>query len=201
MFIPANVRKKSNGSYLKSKEKNSSSLIEELFEDKESVINVTLSFFVLKIWNEYDLTKHFHSIDDIVDDFVLRMQNELKPKLEGLGKIGRLLGETLKELVLYNSLNHKNFLSTSKNIFSDLTKDYSVIQKNEEFQKSFLPGPAVDKRPESYFSFPTGIESDVNSILGLSEIETPVGLPSNSSYPLLISGDKKTREIIKFDNS
>ncbi len=196
MFIPANVRKKGNGSSLKTKEKNSSSLIDELFEEEEGLINVALSFFVLKVWNEYDLTKTFHSIEDIVDDFVLRMQNELKPKLEGLGKIGRLLGETLKELVLYNSLNHKNFLSTHKNIFSDLTKEYSVIQKNEEFQKSFLPGPAVDKRPDSYFSFPTGIESDDDSLLGLSEVETPVGLPKNMSYPLLISGDKKTREIM-----
>ena len=196
MFIPANVRKKGNGSNTKTKEKNSTSLIEELFEEEEGLIDVALSFFVLKVWNEYDLTKTFHSMDDIVDDFVLRMQNELKPKLEGIGKIGRLLGETLKELVLYNSLNHKNFLSTSKNIFSDLTKEYSVIQKNEEFQKSFLPGPSVDKRPDSYFSFPTGIESDENSLLGLSEVETPVGLPNNMLYPLLISGDKKTREIM-----
>ncbi len=195
IFLPGNVKRK-NQPINESKKTADSTLIDQLFEDKNKNINVKLSFYLLKTWKHYDLTESFQTIDDLVEDFVYLLRNELKQKLESIGTVGRLLDATLEELVIYGTLDKTNFLTTGKKMFSELTRDYSVIEKDEQFRKSFIPGPAVDKRPEGLFTFPTGIESDNSAILGITENESLIGLPDNASYPLLMGGDKKTREVI-----
>ena len=196
MFIPGNVSKKNKTDNSKEKNQNKTSLLEELFEEKNDKLDVTLSFYIIKAWKKYDLLETFYSEQDIIEDFRFILRTELKQKLESVGKIGRLLGETLEELVIYSTLNHNNFLSSNNKIFSNFTGEYAVIEKNEEFLNSFKTGPSVDLRPETIFSFPTGIASDDNLQIGLSENDTPTGFPSECSYPILVSGDKKTREII-----
>ncbi|MCG3220158.1 MAG: hypothetical protein H7641_02155 [Candidatus Heimdallarchaeota archaeon] len=196
MFIPGNVRKKENVGNAKNQKNTSSSLLNELFEDDNQDIDVSLSFFILKVWKSYDLSSTFESESSLIDDFISHLRNELKQKLEGVGKVGRVLGDTLEELVRFSTLNHSNFLSKGNKVFSGLTKDFAFIEKSEEFQRSFQPGPSVDKRPDSIFSFPSGIEANSSLLVGLTESDFPVGLPKEPSFPILIAGDNKTREII-----
>ena len=197
MFIPANVRKKQSDLSSKNQKNNtSSSLLDELFENKNQSIDVSLSFFILKAWKNYDLSSTFESESSLVEDFISHLRNELKQKLESVGKIGRILGDALEEFVRYSTLNHNNFLSKGNNVFSELTKDFALIEKNDEFQRSFQSGPSVDKRPDSIFSFPSGIETNSSFLLGLTESNLPIGLPKFPSFPILIAGDNKTREII-----
>ncbi|MCE7738190.1 MAG: hypothetical protein GPJ50_02325 [Candidatus Heimdallarchaeota archaeon] len=195
LFLPGNVKRKSQ-SMNEVKKTADSSLLDQLFEEKNKNINVKLSFYLLKTWKLYDISESFQTIEDLVEDFVYLLRNELKQKLESVGNVGRLLDTTLEELVLYGTLDKSNFLASGKKLFSELTKDYSVIERDDKFHKSFIPGPAVDKRPEVTFSFPTGIVSDKLAILGVTENDSMIGLPENASYPILIAGDKKTREII-----
>jgi len=195
LFLPGNVKRKSQ-SKNEVKKTADSSLLDQLFEEKNKNINVKLSFYLLKTWKQYDIFESFQTIDDLVEDFVYLLRNELKQKLESVGNVGRLLDTTLEELVLYGTLDKTNFLASGKKLFSELTKDYSVIERDDQFHKSFMPGPAVDKRPDVTFSFPTGIVSDKLAILGVTENDSMIGLPENASYPILIAGDKKTREII-----
>ena len=195
LFLPGNVKRKSQ-SENEVKKTADSSLLDQLFKEKNKNINVKLSFYLLKTWKQYDISESFQTIEDLVEDFVSLLRNELKQKLESVGNIGRLLDTTLEELVLYGTLDKTNFLASGKKLFSELTKDYSVIERDNQFHKSFMPGPAVDKRPDVMFSFPTGIVSDQLAILGITENESMIGLPENASYPILIAGDKKTREII-----
>ena len=195
LFLPGNVKRKSQ-SINEVKKTADSSLIDQLFEEKNKNINVKLSFYLLKTWKQYNISESFQTIEDLVEDFVYLLRNELKQKLESVGNVGRLLDTTLEELVLYGTLDKANFLASGKKLFSELTKDYSVIERDDQFHKSFIPGPAVDKRPEVMFSYPTGIVSDELAILGATENDSMIGLPENASYPILIAGDKKTREII-----
>lgn len=195
LFLPGNVKRK-NQSINEVKKTADSSLIDQLFEEKNKNINVKLSFYLLKTWKQYNISESFQTIEDLVEDFVYLLRNELKQKLESVGNVGRLLDTTLEELVLYGTLDKTNFLASGKKLFSELTKDYSVIERDDQFHKSFIPGPAVDKRPEVMFSYPTGIISDELAILGVTENDSMIGLPENASYPILITGDKKTREII-----
>ncbi|MHA1219068.1 MAG: hypothetical protein ACTSO5_10410, partial [Candidatus Heimdallarchaeaceae archaeon] len=195
LFLPGNVKRK-NQSINEVKKTADSSLIDQLFEEKNKNINVKLSFYLLKTWKQYNISESFQTIEDLVEDFVYLLRNELKQKLESVGNVGRLLDTTLEELVLYGTLDKANFLASGKKLFSELTKDYSVIERDDQFHKSFIPGPAVDKRPEVMFSYPTGIISDELAILGVTENDSMIGLPENASYPILIAGDKKTREII-----
>ena len=195
IFLPGNVKRK-NQILDETKKTADSTLIDQLFEDKNKNIDVKLSFYLLRTWKQYDLSASFQTMEDLVEDFVYLLRNELKQKLEGIGTVGRLLDSTLEELVLYGTLDKTNFLTTGKKLFSELTRDYSVIEKDDQFRKSFIPGPAVDKRPEGLFTFPTGIESDSSAALGITENDTTIGLPMNASYPILIAGDKKTREVI-----
>ncbi|MCE7749124.1 MAG: hypothetical protein GPJ51_12045 [Candidatus Heimdallarchaeota archaeon] len=195
LFLPGNVKRKSQ-SINDVKKTADSSLIDQLFEEKNKNINVKLSFYLLKTWKQYNISESFQTIEDLVEDFVYLLRNELKQKLESVGNVGRLLDTTLEELVLYGTLDKANFLASGKKLFSELTKDYSVIERDDQFHKSFIPGPAVDKRPEVMFSYPTGIVSDELAILGATENDSMIGLPENASYPILIAGDKKTREII-----
>ena len=195
-FIPGNVKKKNTKNENVKSSKKPESLIDELLQDDQSDMNVTLSFHIVKVWKKYELSKTFHTIDELAEDFVSLLRNELKQKLESTGKLGRLVGETLKELVLNGSLDHGNFLDVGKNTFSELTKNYTIIEKNDDFVKSFLPGPAVDIRPQSVFTFPTGITSHDGLSLGLSENGKAISFPKDFSYPVLLGGDKKTREII-----
>jgi hypothetical protein len=196
MFIPANVKKKEEGDKTKTSKEKSVSLLDELFEDSSQDIEVSLSFFILKVWKNYDLSSTFESERSLIDDFVSHLRNELKQKLEGVGKVGRILGDTLEELVRYSTLTHNNFLVKGNEVFSDLTRDFAIIEKKDDFQRSFQPGPSVDKRPDSIFSYPSGIESNSSLLVGLTETNLPVGLPKNPSFPILIAGDNKTREII-----
>ncbi|NPD90252.1 MAG: hypothetical protein HGN29_16190 [Asgard group archaeon] len=196
MFIPGNVKKKENVENTKNQKNKSSSLLNELFEEDNQEIDVSLSFFTLKVWKSYDLSSTFESESSLVDNFVSHLRNELKQKLESVGKVGRVLGDTLEELVRFSTLNHSNFLSKGNRVFSELTKDFVFIEKSEEFQHSFQPGPSVDKRPDSIFSFPSGIETNSSLLVGLTESDLPVGLPKDPSFPILIAGDNKTREII-----
>ncbi len=195
-FIPGNVKKKNTKKEKAKGSKNPESLIDDLFQDEQSDMNVTLSFHIVKVWKKYELSKTFHTIDELAEDFAALLRNELKQKLESTGKLGRLVGDTLKELVLNGSLDHGNFLDVGKNTFSELTKNYTIIEKNEDFVKSFLPGPAVDLRPQSVFTFPTGITSHDGLSFGLSENGKAISFPEDFSYPILLAGDKKTREII-----
>ncbi|MCK4896894.1 MAG: hypothetical protein KAS47_08795, partial [Candidatus Heimdallarchaeota archaeon] len=195
-FIPGNVKKKNTKNENVKSSKKPESLIDELLQDDQSDMNVTLSFHIVKVWKKYELSKTFHTIDELAEDFVSLLRNELKQKLESTGKLGRLVGETLKELVLNGSLDHGNFLDVGKNTFSELTKNYTIIEKNDDFVRSFLPGPAVDIRPQSVFTFPTGITSHDGLSLGLSENGKAISFPKDFSYPVLLAGDKKTREII-----
>lgn len=195
LFLPGNVKRKSQ-SINEVKKTADSSLIDQLFEEKNKNINVKLSFYLLKTWKQYNISESFQTIEDLVEDFVYLLRNELKQKLESVGNVGRLLDTTLEELVLYGTLDKANFLASGKKLFSELTKDYSVIERDDQFHKSFIPGPSVDKRPEVMFSYPTGIVSDELAILGATENDSMIGLPENASYPILIAGDKKTREII-----
>ena len=112
-----------------------------------------------------DLVVSLHSkgsLDDLVEEFVFLLRNDLKQKLESVGKVGRLIGPTLEEFILFGTLEKKNFLATKKKTFSELTRDYFTIEEEELFLKNFAIGPAVDQRPKSAFSFPTGIESAEN---------------------------------------
>ncbi|MHA1200140.1 MAG: hypothetical protein ACTSQF_12495, partial [Candidatus Heimdallarchaeaceae archaeon] len=195
-FIPGNVKKKNTKNEKMKGSKNPESLIDELLQDEQSDMNVTLSFHIVKVWKKYELSQTFHTVDELAEDFVSLLRNELKQKLESTGKLGRLVGDTLKELVLNGSLDHGNFLNVGKNTFSELTKNYTIIEKNEDFVKSFLSGPAVDLRPQSVFAFPTGITSHDGLSLGLSENDKAISFPEKFSYPILLAGDKKTREII-----
>ncbi len=195
-FIPGNVKKKNTNNEKVKGSKKPESLIDELLQDEQSDMNVTLSFHIVKVWKKYELSKTFHTVDELTEDFVSLLRNELKQKLESTGNLGRLIGDTLKELVLNGSLDHGNFLDVGKNTFSELTKNYTIIEKNEDFVKSFLPGPAVDIRPQSVFTFPTGITSHDGLRLGLSENGKAISFPEDFSYPILLAGDKKTREII-----
>ncbi|MHA1408580.1 MAG: hypothetical protein ACTSSG_14540, partial [Candidatus Heimdallarchaeaceae archaeon] len=170
-------------------------LLDEILEEKKSTIGVSLSFYFLKAWKNYDLEKTFLSREELVDDFATCLRSELKQKLEAIGKIGRIVGESLKELVLYGTLEKENFLGKNNKTFSQLTKNYATVEKNEDFIRNFIPGPAVDLRPESVFPFPSSVESDPKLFLGRTENETNIGLLPNASFPILIAGDKKTREI------
>ncbi len=196
MFIPGNVSKKNKKEENTTKSKTKNTLLDDLFVEDNSSIEVSLSFYIVKVWKEFSLLESFYSIEELVEDFRALLRNELKQKLENVGRVGRILGSTLEEFILYSTLDHSNFLSSDNKIFSDLTKDYAVIEKNTDFHKSFKPGPAVDLRPESVFSFPTGITSDDNLLIGLADNDSPIGFPPNPMFPLLISGDKRTREII-----
>ncbi|MHA1398359.1 MAG: hypothetical protein ACTSSF_11765, partial [Candidatus Heimdallarchaeaceae archaeon] len=195
MFLPANVRKKKETENNQKRNNSSQSLLDEILEEKKSTIGVSLSFYFLKAWKNYDLEKTFLSREELVDDFATCLRSELKQKLEAIGKIGRIVGESLKELVLYGTLEKENFLGKNNKTFSQLTKNYATVEKNEDFIRNFIPGPAVDLRPESVFPFPSSVESDPKLFLGRTENETDIGLLPNASFPILIAGDKKTREI------
>lgn len=161
MFLPANVRKRSKPVEMK-KSASKNTLLEEFLEIEEKSTEVALSFYLVKVWKEYDLIEKFSSINDLLEEFIFGLKKELKQKLESLGKIGRILGNTLEEIVLYSSLNPNNFLGKDSKLFSPLTKKYSTIEKNTEFVQNFILGPSVNLYPESMFSFSTGSTSGNN---------------------------------------
>ncbi len=194
MFIPGRVKKKEDSKNQAKKDINS--LIDEVVNENNQAIDVTLSFYIIKAWKEYDLSQIFLTTNEIVEDFNLLLRNELKSKLENTGKIGRLLDDTLEEFISYGIINQDSFTLEGNKGISSITKDYALIEKSEEFNQSFMPGSAVDIRPEGIFTFPSGIESDNGIILGLTENDKNLGFSADFSYPVLLAGDKKTREII-----
>ncbi len=196
IFLPGNVKRKNPKQEQSKKSKHHNPLLDELFDEENRTIDVKLTFYLLKVWKTFEIGDTFLTVDDLVEEFVSLLRNDLKQKVESIGKVGRLLGSTLEELILYSTLEKNNFLSSGKKMFSELTKDYSTIEKEEEFLKNFISGPAVDQRPKGAFSFPTGIESDNDYSIGQAENEIEIGLPSHASFPVLLAGDKKTREII-----
>ena len=107
-----------------------------------------------------------------------------------------MLDDTLEEFISYGTINQDSFTLEGNKGISSITKDYALIEKSEEFNQSFMPGSAVDIRPEGIFTFPSGIESDNGIILGLTENDKNLGFSADFSYPVLLAGDKKTREII-----
>ena len=196
IFLPGNVRRKNLEKNQNKKTTGEDQILDELFENENQIIDVKLTFYLLKAWKTFEIGDTFLTVDDLVEEFVTLLRNELKQKVENIGKVGRLLGSTLEEFVLYGTLENKNFLSTGRKMFTELTNDYFTIEKEEEFLKNFSLGPAVDQRQKSVFSFPTGIESDERFILGQADNEMSIGLPENASFPILLAGDKKTREIM-----
>ncbi|MCE7741144.1 MAG: hypothetical protein GOP50_01675 [Candidatus Heimdallarchaeota archaeon] len=195
IFLPGNVKRK-NLEEQNNKSKQDDPLLDELFENENQIIDVKITFYLLKAWKTFEIGETFFTVDDLMEEFVFLLRNELKQKVENIGKVGRLLGQTLEEFIHFSTLENKNFLSTGKKIFTELTNDYFTIEKEKEFLKNFSLGPAVDQRRKSVFSFPTGIESDSDFIIGQADNEIDVGLPENASFPILLAGDKKTREII-----
>ena len=196
IFLPGNVKKKNLKEEQNKNSKSADPILNEFLEDEHQVIDIKLTFYLLKVWKTFELSDTFLTVNDLVEEFVFLLRNELKQKLENVGRVGRLLGTTLEEFILYSTLDKKNFLSTGKKIFTEIANDYFTIEKEEEFLKNFALGPAVDQRPKSVFSFPTGIESDSNFILGKTDTEREIGLPEEASFPILLAGDKKTREIV-----
>ncbi|MHA1200149.1 MAG: hypothetical protein ACTSQF_12540 [Candidatus Heimdallarchaeaceae archaeon] len=196
IFLPGNVKRKNLEKEQNGKSKQDDPLLDELFENENQIIDVKITFYLLKVWKTFEIGETFFTVDDLMEEFVFLLKNELKQKVENIGKVGRLLGQTLEEFILSSTLENKNFLSTGKKIFTELTNDYFTIEKEKEFLKNFSLGPAVDQRRKTVFPFPTGIESDPDFIIGQADNEIDVGLPENASFPILLAGDKKTREII-----
>ncbi len=196
IFLPGNVKRKNLEDEKNGKSKQQDLILDELFENENQIIDIKLTFYLLKVWKTFEIGDTFFTVSDLVEEFIFLLRNDLKQKLENVGKVGRLLGSTLEEFILYSTLENSNFLSTGKKMFSELTNDYFTIEKEEDFLKNFSLGPAVDHRPKSVFSFPTGIESDSDFIIGQADNDLSVGLPENASFPVLLAGDKKTREII-----
>lgn len=194
LFLPGKVIKKSSEKFGHKSKKPLEELINAQKEEKHE-IDVTVSYFFYKIWMEFDLKNTLKNTEGLVKEFTDLMQVQLKPKIESIGKVGRIVGDPLEQLVLYSTYDRK-YLKNNQAQFSALVNNYAIIDKNEEFVKNFTSAEGIDIRPSGLFPYPAGLESTEELILGTGQNEEFIGLPQNFSYPLLIAGDKKNREIL-----
>ncbi|MHA1305417.1 MAG: hypothetical protein ACTSPI_17085, partial [Candidatus Heimdallarchaeaceae archaeon] len=190
-FLPGRVRKINP----EKQEKKQESLIQDVFGSENNVTEVKITYYVFKVCKEFDLVENLTSVKELQKEFSVFLKQELKQKFYSIGEVGRLTGELLEELVKFNTIDKKHFLvDEGKSLFTELAREFIKIEKNEDFRKIFLPGPAIDIRVGGAFPSPTGIESNI--ILGKTEENVEVGIPSYISYPLLLAGDKKIRDIV-----
>lgn len=194
LFLPGKVIKKSSRKITHKSKKPVEELIGLENEDKNE-IDVTVSYFFYKVWMEFDLKNTLKNTEELGKEFVDLMQVQLKPKIESIGKVGRIVGEPLEQLVLYSTYDRK-YLKNNQAQFSALVNNYAIIDKNEDFVKNFTSAEGIDVRPSGLFPYPAGLETAEELILGKGQNEEFISLPQNFSYPLLIAGDKKNREIL-----
>ncbi|MHA1868560.1 MAG: hypothetical protein ACTSXD_10995 [Candidatus Heimdallarchaeaceae archaeon] len=185
-ILPAKLRKIT-------KEKNGGR--QSLDNKEQEEINVFLTYYIFKISKTYDLTVNLLSMKTLLEDFAENVRSNLKELFFSLGVVGRITGELLEKIVCYNVTDKSSIIdSKSKDFLTELAKEFVVIEKNSEFQSIFLPGPSVDLRTSSVFFTPSRIESAFS--LGKTEEGLQIGFPPSFSYPVLLCGDKRIRNIL-----
>ncbi|MHA1203809.1 MAG: hypothetical protein ACTSRR_03215 [Candidatus Heimdallarchaeaceae archaeon] len=186
-ILPAKLRKIT-------KEKNKGIEISRKKEESEE-INVFLTYYIFKISKTYDLTVNLLSMNTLLEDFAETVRSNLKELFLSLGAVGRITGELLEKIVCLNVTDKSSIINNnSKEFLTELAKEFVVIEKSTEIQSIFLPGPSVDLRTSSVFFTPSRIESAFP--LGKTEEGFLVGFPPSFSYPILLCGDKKIRNIL-----
>ncbi|MHA1686991.1 MAG: hypothetical protein ACTSYD_11405 [Candidatus Heimdallarchaeaceae archaeon] len=195
LLIPGSIKKKDKKSRTKNPKGKNARFGVSINEEKEQK-EIGICFLLFKAWKQYDLSETLLTTDEMIADFTETLKEEAKDMLYNIGKVGRIIGKPLMSFIAENKLPEDFLVNMNKKnvALTEVGKNFGTVIARNKWAQFMKAGPATDVRPTFLYDYPTALKSGIE--LGASLNGQIIGLPENPSFPILVAGDKKTREII-----
>ena len=132
VFVPAQIYKKNN--FMKKEEEINNELLYDFYKKEKEGTEIILSLYLLKISKNYEINSL--SFKEIEQNFTELIQSKLKEKILSIGKVGRLTGNLLENVVKYCNLD----ISLLHNSLepNEIMKMFAIAEKKNHFNESSI---------------------------------------------------------------